>query len=126
MQLAGMIWWRQLPWSVKVYGLFVTLVLACLWAVTKPVLYQPMAVFTMFYIGMALGFVLSRNDWVRFGITGFHLLLAALLIFLIVVVIPGMNVSPLYPWRCALILGACAGNVLLLWHPATGRWVMAR
>lgn len=117
-------WVAALPWSIRAYALFVVLVLACTWAVTKPVLYGPMAVFTLFYVAMAAVVIVSRNDWVRFAVTGFHLLLAGMLVFLMIAVIPGMEVSPLYPWRCALILVACAGNAYFLWHPATGRWVL--
>ncbi len=114
------------PWTVGGFAICVLLVLACTWLLTKPGLETPIAVFQLVYIASALLFILTANDWVRFAITGFHLMLSGLVIYLVFFLIPPEEASALLPVRVALILGASVLTSFFLWHPVTGRWVMGR
>lgn len=114
------------PWTVGGFAISVLLVLFCTWLLTKPGLETPISVFQLVYITSAMLFILTANDWVRFAITGFHVILSGLVIYLVFFLIPVEEASPLMPVRVALILGASVLTSFFLWHPVTGRWVMRR
>jgi len=113
------------PWSVRAYLLFAVLTPVAALALTPPRLLPHVVLAGLAYIAIAVLFAASRNDWVRFAISAFHFILSGLVLYGLVFILPGRNPDALFPLRVVLIFGAALVSTALLWHPDTGRWVLA-
>ena len=115
-----------LPWTVRTFLCTALLVPVCALAVSTDRFLVPVSLFGAGYVGAALLFVLTRNDWVRFVFSACHFVMAGLVIYGLVFVLPGRDPDALFPLRVVLIFGATLVTTALLWHPDTGRWVLRR
>ena len=118
--------YRALPWTVRLFLCAALLLAACVLAVSPRQYLVHAALFGLVYVGTALLFALTRNDWIRFGFSAAHFIVSALVLYGLVFLLPGRETDALFPLRVVLIFGATLVTTALLWHPDTGRWVMRR
>ncbi len=114
------------PWTLRAFVAvgFVAPLLAL--AITSPRFYTQVSLTGLCYAAAALLFVATRNDWVRFAISGVHFIFSGLVLYGIVFILPDRTPDALFPLRAILIFGATLVTTALLWHPDTGRWVQQR
>ena len=118
--------YRALPWTVRLFLCAALLVAACALAVSPRQFLVHAALVGAVYVGTALLFALTRNDWIRFGFSAAHFILSGLVVYGLVFLLPGRDTDALFPLRVVLIFGATLVTTALLWHPDTGRWVLRR
>ena len=115
-----------LPWSVRAFLVVALLVPVCALAVSNERYSGEVVLFGLGYVGAALLFVVTRNDWLRFAFSGCHFILSGAVLYGIFLILPGRDPDALFPLRVVLIFGATLVTTALLWHPDTGRWVLKR
>lgn len=113
-----------MPWSVRAFLCVALLVPACALAVSTRQFQGPVILFGLGYVGAALLFAVTRNDWLRFAFSGSHFIMSGAVIYGLVFILPARDPDALFPLRVVLVFGATLITTALLWHPATGRWVL--
>ncbi len=116
----------DMPWTVRAFLCVALLVPVCALAVSTARFLFPICVVGMGYVGAALLFAITRNDWIRFVFSACHFVIAGLVLYGLVFILPTRDPDALFPLRVVLIFGATLVTTALLWHPETGRWVLRR